>query len=198
VLGRKFWIVSLSLLLLIGISAPLWLRWIGGLLIHDDGPAKADIAIVLAGDQWGNRVLKAAELVRAGYVPAVLISGPPFYGEHECDAAIRMAVRHGYPAGYFIPAPNEGLSTREEARAILAELSRRGVHSFLLVTSDYHTARSGRIYRVEEARRGGGPSFRLVAAPDRFFTRDSWWRSREGLKTVFFEWSKTIATAAGM
>jgi uncharacterized SAM-binding protein YcdF (DUF218 family) len=198
VLRRKFWIVFFSLLLLLAISAPLWLRWIGGALIHDDGPAKADIAVVLAGDQWGNRVLKAAELVRAGYVPAVLVSGPPYFGEHECDAAIRFAVSHGYPREYFLPAPNEGLSTREEARALLADLRRRGVRSFLLVTSDYHTARSGRIYRVEEARAGGGPSFRTVAAPDKFFTRETWWHSREGLKIVFFEWSKTIATAAGM
>jgi uncharacterized SAM-binding protein YcdF (DUF218 family) len=195
---RKFWIVSFSLLLLIAISAPWWLRAIGGLLIHDDGPVKADIAVVLAGDQWGNRVLKGAELAREGYVPAVLVSGPPYYSEHECDAAIRLAVSHGYPREYFIPAPNDALSTREEARALLAELRRRGVHSFLLVTSDYHTARSGRIYRVEEARQGGGPSFRTVAVPDKFFSRDNWWHSREGFKTVFFEWSKTIATAAGM
>ena len=197
-LRRKFWVVLFSLLLLIAISSPLWLRARGGALIHDDGPAKADIAVVLAGDQWGNRLLKAAELVRAGYVPAVLVSGPPFYGEHECDAAIRMGVSRGYPRDYFIPAPNDALSTREEARAMLAELRRRGVHSFLLVTSDYHTARSSRIYRVEEAREDGGPPFRTVAAPDKYFHRDSWWRSRETLKIVFFEYSKTLATAVGM
>jgi len=198
VLRRKFWIAFFFLLFLVAISAPVWLRVLGSALIRDDGPAKADIAVVLAGDQWGNRIGKAAELVRAGYVPAVLISGPPFYGEHECDAAIRMAVRRGYPPEYFIPAPNDALSTREEARAMLAELRRRGVHSFLLVTSDYHTARSGRIYRAAEEREGGGPSFRLVAAPDKYFHRDAWWRSRESLKIVFFEWSKTIATAVGM
>ena len=197
-LRRKFWIVLFSLLLLIAISAPWWLRALGGLLIHDDGPGKADVAVVLAGDQWGNRIVKAAELVRAGYVPTALVSGPPFYGEHECDAAIRFAVGRGYPLEYFIGAPNDSLSTRDEARAILAELRRRGFRSFLLVTSDYHTARSGRIYRVEEDRQGGGPPFRVVAAPDKYFRRNSWWRSREGLKIVFFEWSKTLATAAGM
>jgi uncharacterized SAM-binding protein YcdF (DUF218 family) len=196
VLRRKFWILFLSLLLLIAISAPWWLRRLGDVLIHDDGPAKADIAIVLAGDQWGNRVLKGAELVREGYVPAVLVSGPPFYGEHECDAAIRFAVSRGYSRESLIGVPNDSLSTREEARAMLAELRRRGVHNFLLVTSDYHTARSGRIYRVEEGE--GGPAFRTVAVPDKFFRRDSWWRTREGLKIVFFEWSKTIATAVGM
>ncbi len=195
----KIWLVLLALLLVaVGGSSPWWLPRLGGFLIRDDGPAKADIAVVLAGDQWGNRILKGAEMVREGYVPNVLVSGPPFYGMHECDAAIEFAVQKGYPREYFIPAPNEALSTREEAHAILDVLRRRTVRSFLLVTSDYHTARSGRIYRAAEEEMGGGPEFRVVAAHDRYFRRDGWWRSREGLKTAFFEWSKTIATAMGM
>jgi hypothetical protein len=39
---------------------------------------------------------------------------------------------------------------------------------------------------------------RTVTAPDEYFHPDSWWRSREGQKTVFFEWSKTVATALGI
>jgi uncharacterized SAM-binding protein YcdF (DUF218 family) len=198
VLRRISWLFLFLLLLATAATASLWLPKIVAPLIRDDGPAKADVAVVLAGDQWGNRVLKGAELVRDGFVPAVVVSGPPFYAEHECDAAINFAVMRGYPREWFIPAPNDALSTREEARAMLDVLRRRAVRNFLLVTSDYHTARSARIYRAEEQRLGGGPAFRAVAAPDRFFRRDSWWRSREGLKTVFFEWSKTVATAFGM
>lgn len=197
-LRPRFWLILLALFLLIGLTAPVWLRALGGALIRDDGPAKADIAVVLAGDQWGNRILKAGQLVREGYVPAVLVSGPRFYGEHECDAAIAFAVSRGYPREWFIGEPNDALSTREEARAMLAALRRRTVHRFLLVTSDYHTARSGRIYRATEQQMGGGPEFRLVAAPDRYFRRDGWWHSREGLKIAFMEWSKTMATAVGM
>ena len=66
-----------------------------------------------------------------------------------------------------------------------------------MVTSDYHTARSARIYLATERALGGGPAMRVVAAPDRHFQIDSWWKSREGLKTVFMEWSKTVATAVG-
>jgi hypothetical protein len=36
-----------------------------------------------------------------------------------------------------------------------------------------------------------------VTAADEYFKADSWWRDREAQKTVFFEWSKTIATALG-
>jgi hypothetical protein len=39
---------------------------------------------------------------------------------------------------------------------------------------------------------------RTVAAPDEFFRAESWWRSRQAQKTVFMEWSKTVATAIGM
>ncbi len=179
------------------LSRSLWLPWFGEALIHNEGPAKAEIAVVLAGDDTGHRIQKAAELARAGYVPSILVSGPRYFDVHECDEAIAFAVRQGYPAEWFIPLPNQTHSTREEASAILSELRRRGIHSFLLVTSDYHTARAARIYRAATEAMGGGFEMRVVAAPDEFFRAGSWWRNREGQKTVFFEWSKTLATALG-
>ena len=170
----------------------------GYALIHNDNPAKADIAVVLAGDSYGHRILKAGELVRAGYVPAALVSGPASaYGLHECDLAIPFAVRQGYPAESFIAVPNRSLSTKDEAAVFLEELRRRNVKSFILVTSDYHTARARRIFLAAEHAAGGGPEFRTVAAPDEYFHANSWWQSREGQKVAFFEWSKTVATVFG-
>lgn len=187
----------LALALAAWFSHGLWLPWFGHALIRDDGPAKAEIAVVLAGDNSGRRVEKGAQLVRAGYVPAVLVSGPLYYDVHECDVAIAFAVHKGYPASWFIPLPNSSHSTREEVAAILQELGRRGIHSFLLVTSNYHTARAARIYRAAIQARGGGFEMRVVAAPDENFQEGSWWRNREAQKTVFFEWTKTLATALG-
>jgi uncharacterized SAM-binding protein YcdF (DUF218 family) len=181
------------------LSRSLWLPALGYALVHNDGPAKADMAVVLAGDALGHRIEKAAELVREGYVPAALISGPAgYYGLHESDFAIAYAVRRGFPAEWFIALPHSALSTGEEAPVVLAELRRRNVRSFLLVTSDFHTARARRIFLAAERAIGGGPAMRTVAAPDEFFRPDSWWRSRQGQKTVFFEWSKTVATALGI
>ena len=177
----------------------LWLPWLGYALVHDDGPGKADIAVVLAGDQAGHRIEKAAQLIHEGYVPAALISGPAgFYGLHESDYAIAYAVRQGFPAQWFIALPNSALSTREEAAVMLAELRRRNVRSFLLVTSNYHSARARHTFLAAERALGGGPAMRTVAAPDEFFRPDSWWRNREGQKTLFFEWSKTLASALGI
>jgi uncharacterized SAM-binding protein YcdF (DUF218 family) len=195
----KLLIAVALLLAALALTRTFWLTALGETLIHDDGPAKADLAVVLGGDYWGHRILTAANLVRAGFVPAVLVSGPPgFYGTHECDLAILYAVRQGYQAEWFIPAAHNELNTRDEARALLADLRRRNVHSFLLVTSNYHTARSRRIFLAAERALGGGPQFRMVAAPDQFFKADSWWRNREARKTFLMEWLKTISGPLGI
>lgn len=177
------------------ITQAWWLAGLGRLLVRDDGPVRADMAVVLAGDFSGNRILRAAELVKQGYVPSVLVSGPHVvYSLYECDLAIPFAVKHGYPADWFLREPNEALSTRAEAAAILPDLRRRGVHRFLLVTSDFHTARAARIYR------SAAPDLemRVVAAPDDYFRADGWWRNREGRKIFLVEWLKTGANVFGM
>ena len=183
--------------LLLAATHAWWLRAAGYALIFSQPPAKADIAVVLAGDYTGERIETAAQLVKQGYVPAILVSGPAgFYGHAECDLAIDYIVGRGYPRAWFIPFPNPSHSTAEEAVCVLAELRRRNIHSFLLVTSNYHTARARRIYLARE-RSGGGPPFRTIAAPGGYFRPDDWWRSREAEKIVFFEWCKTIAGATG-
>jgi uncharacterized SAM-binding protein YcdF (DUF218 family) len=195
----KFALAAAVLLAALGLTRTVWLTALGEALIHDDGPAKADIAVVLGGDYWGHRILTAANLVRASYVPAVLVSGPPgFYDTNECDAAILYAVRRGYPAAWFIRAPHNELNTRDEARVLLEDIGRRHVHKFLLVTSNFHTARSRRIFLAAERAMGGGPQMRVVAAPDEFFKPDSWWLNRESQKTFLFEWLKTITGPLGI
>jgi uncharacterized SAM-binding protein YcdF (DUF218 family) len=176
-----------------------WLVAIGRALIHDDGAARADIVVVLAGDPWGYRLTKGAELVRDGYAPRVLVSGPPgIYGVNEADAAIRFAIAKGYPAEWFIPLYHTGLSTREEAVAVLDALEQRHIRSFLLVTSNYHTARARRVFLASERRRGGGPDLRMVASSDRYFNAANWWRNREGQKIEFLEWTKTLVSVFGI
>lgn len=174
---------------------PVWLRALGNALVTDESPVKADVAVVLAGDNYGHRILKGAELVRQGYVPAALVSGPSgSYGLHECDLAIPFAVRKGYDAEMFVPVPHDALSTVEEADVLAKELRRRGVRRYLLVTSNFHTARAGRIFR------GRIPDIdvHVVAARDEWFDPDRWWTHREGWKRFVIEWQKTIAGLLGM
>jgi len=168
---------------------------LGSYLVKAEAPQKADIALVLAGDGDGNRILTAAQLTRRGYVSKVLVSGPSgMYGHYECDLAIPFAVKAGYPESYFLHFENDARSTKEEARDAIARLRQLGAHKILLVTSDYHTRRAGKIYRAAAP----DLQFIVVAAPDTSFTPDGWWHSRQGEKVAFNEWVKTLTEPFGI
>ncbi len=189
------WLVPVACVVLVWATRAAWLAAAGQYLIRTDPPFAADIVVVPGGDGYGHRILKAAEVVRQGLARQVLVSGPDgMYGLHESDLAIPFAVRHGNPQEWFVPLVHEGTSTREEAGIVAAELRRRGVRRCLLVTSDYHTRRAGRLFR----RAAPEIEFRVLAAPDEFFRASQWWRSREGQKVFVLEWTKTAAMWFGL
>lgn len=171
------------------------LTGLGSYLVDASPPEKADIAVVLAGDPFGHRILTAGDLVRNGYVPVVLVSGPGGeYDFHECDLAIPFAVKRGYPVSYFAHFENDARSTADEAAAIVPELRRRNVHKVLLVTSNFHTRRAGLLFR----RAAPELTIITIAAPDEYFRPDGWWRSREAQKTFLTEWEKTVSVWLGL
>jgi uncharacterized SAM-binding protein YcdF (DUF218 family) len=173
----------------------LWMRALGYLLVRSDQPVHADYAVVLAGDMYGHRIIEGAELVRQGLVRKALVSGPRVcYGIAESELAVNFAVKKGYPADYFVQFPHNATSTQEEAQLLVPELRRLGAHSFLLVTSDFHTRRAGRCFRDLAS----GMDMRVISTPDEFFRPDSWWSNREGRKTFYMEWSKTVASLLGV
>ena len=113
---------------------------------------------------------------------------------HESDLAIAFAIRHGYPASFFVALPNDSRSTGDEAVDVLAALNQRHAHSVDIVTSNYHTRRAGNIYRAKAS----ALEIHMVAAPDLYFTPEGWWKNRDGRKTFLLEWMKTVATWLGM
>jgi uncharacterized SAM-binding protein YcdF (DUF218 family) len=198
-LALRFGVVLVLLALAAYLTRTLWLGALGRALVEDDGPAKADAVLVLGGDVWGSRIDTAARLVRAGFAPIVLISGAPAaYDTNEADLAIPFIVRQGYPAEWFVALRNDAMSTTEESDLLLPELQRRGVHSLILVTSDFHTARAARTFRAAVRVAHCHIDVRVVPAPDRYFHAGSWWRVREGRKIALGEWEKTVAHALGM
>jgi len=167
----------------------------GSFLVKAEPPEKADIALVLASDSDGNRILTAAGLVRSNFVSKVAVSGPfGMYGHYECDLAIPFAVKAGYPESYFLHLEHDARSTKEEAAETIPRLRQLGAHKILLVTSDYHTRRAGKIFRAM------APDLRfiVVAAPDSHFTTSGWWHDRQGEKMAFIEWIKTITEPFGI
>jgi uncharacterized SAM-binding protein YcdF (DUF218 family) len=187
-------VVLIGLGLLAGSSV---LASLGNVLVEDDGPnVRADAIVVLGGDAKGDRIMKACQLAEAGAAPLILVSGPwEMYGVNEADLAIRYAVGHGCPEKLFQACRLRSSSTQDEAYAFARELRRRNLHSVIVVTSNYHTARSGRIFRRVL---GNGLNVQVVSAPDSLFNPDAWWRERESRKTWLLEMTKTITGMVGM
>jgi len=193
-LKSKILIVA-ALVAFAALTHSVWMGWMGAWLVHSDAPFHADVIVTLAGDPYGHRILKAAELVKSGFAPKVLVSGPGgFYDLHECDLAIPFVLRRGYPAEWFIPVPHNAHSTQQEGLALLPELTKLHAHRVIVVTTDYHTARARRVLSADWP----GIEIRMVAAPDEFFTAHGWWHNREGRKIFLLEWTKTLTSLAGM
>jgi uncharacterized SAM-binding protein YcdF (DUF218 family) len=193
---RGAWLLGCAALivLILFFSRSIWLRDLGRELVDTQPPQKSDMIVVLGGDWNGNRILKAAQLAKQGYAPKVLVSGAGYiYGNYEGDIAVPFAVRHGYDPNLFINLLHPVSSTREEADAVIGELRRRGVKRYILVTSDFHTARAGRIFRQI------GPDLDVrVVATSSSTNWDRWWEDRESRKTFFMEWTKTLTARLGM
>ena len=195
---RRLGFLALLLCLAAGVLAAthnIWLRWLGERLVYSEPPCKADMIVVLAGDFFGNRIMKAGELVNAGWAPKVLVSGAGLcYGFNEGDLAIQYVVHAGYPADRFVNLPSPARSTAEEAQYVVPELRRRGVHRFMLVTSDFHTRRSSEIFH----KAAPDIPFCVVASRDNDFSPEGWWHTREGRKIALTEWLKTVAHFLGI
>ena len=186
----------LAILLLLALNYRAVLHSIGDYLVEEQSPVKSDVAIVLAGDARGRRIRRAGELIRQGFAPVALVSGPmEVYGVNEAVLAIQFAQNRGFPPEYFQAVRIRAHSTLEEARAFAPELRSRNVRSVLLVTSNFHTRRAAQIFRRVV---GGDIRFTAVAATDEYFGADTWWHNREGQKTVFYELSKTLAGWVGL
>ena len=186
--GLRVWLLALALAGAVYAGRGVWLLWMGEFLIRAEPPRAADVAVVLAGDGYGHRIMRGVELVRQGYVKQVLVDGPlGNYDYDEAALAIQFAVRRGAPKEILVPVPMPVRSTVAEARVIAPELERRGVKTALIVTSNYHTRRARAVFK-----RFGSPNIRyvIVAAPDEDFRPEDWWLSRDAQKVVFMEYVK--------
>ena len=174
------------------------LAGLGWALVENEPPRQADCILVLGGDQFGERILTAAQLAKSGYAPYILVDTmpDPLTDNQADNTTIRVAVRRGYPANLFrsVLLPDGVDSTYTEARYLGAKILKpAGIHRILLVTSNFHTRRAGRFMRRVNPWLG----VTVVAAPDRFFTPGGWWMNRNGRKTFLLEWTKTITEMWG-
>lgn len=190
-IGRwRKWLVAMALVAALYASRGVWLRAMGEFLVRGEAPQAADVAVVLAGDGYGHRLMRAVDLARQGHVRQVLVDGPlGVYDSNEAELAIQFALRRGVPSELLAPVLMRARSTVAEAKAIDAELRKRNLSKALVVTSNFHTRRARAVFD-----RFGSPGIQyvVVAAPDEDFTPEDWWRSRDARKVVFLEYVKLL------
>ena len=157
---------------------------LGRYLVLEDGAERCDCMFVLAGDQLGSRILKSAELYRAGMV----------FGKTEDALAIAFARENGAADVPFIGLPNDGTSTISEGRLVYPVLREAGCGSVLVVTSNFHTRRAGNILR----RVWPGMRVRMVSAKTADYDPETWWTERVYQKVFLLEWTKTVTDWFGV
>ena len=180
---------------------------LGTFFWRNDTLAHADVIHVLAGSRM-ERPLEAAMLYREGYSPLLLFTQeapdpaesyllkegvPPVSG---AEYARRQLLRFGIPASAILVPPDAHDNTAQEATTLRRLAVQRGWRTIILVTSGYHTRRSG--YAFARALRG--TNITLIVRASRFDVSQParWWRSRSDVHWILSEGPKMAAYLLGL
>ena len=180
----------LILIIVAWVAHVRWLSFLGHALIQQDQPFAADAIVLLAGDSKGERISKAVELANAKLAPRILVSSAGhLFDSSEGELSVSFALKRGAAPGLFEVIQHGADSTTEEAEIMIAECRRRGVKKLLVVTSDYHTNRAGKIHKIVAPEM----EIRTVGSLTKTFNPDSWWTNRASRKVWLMESLKTFA-----
>lgn len=172
------------------------LRALGAFLIEDDAPAHADAIYVLGGAPF-DRGTYAAELLEHEVAPMAYATGSNHSSilkaegrlVTEAELSCRAAVRAGASSARILPFPY-GTSTFEEAQGVLHHAQRIAADTIIVLTTDFHTRRVGKVFRKRFA--GSGIHVLVASAPSSEYVSDRWWESEQGLLMVNNEYVKTL------
>jgi uncharacterized SAM-binding protein YcdF (DUF218 family) len=193
----------IGVLTVIGLAAAaLALPLLPRILQVEDTIGKADYILPLAGD-W-HRLIKTAELYKAGYAPKVVLSNSRIRPPKRIDRLkTEMGIQHLEPREFrkrlmiHLGVPQEALtsfgdghiSTAEEAEAFRKFVNDGGARSqagkslrVILVTSPYHTRRAKMTF--EQAM--PDTAFLLTSPPEDKLNAQ-WWRDQRSAQIAVSE-----------
>ncbi|MGH9345101.1 MAG: YdcF family protein, partial [Terriglobia bacterium] len=197
---KSRWLVKAAVAGLVVVCAiALLFRFGGEMLVRTDPlPQHAQVAVALNGSIAGvlARTSEAVRLLQRGIVDGVIVSIPPagYWGESIPADANRYFTKHfgRDVAARILYCISDADSTIEEARAVEQCLNARRWRSVIIVTSNYHSRRAGRIWRRALAK--ADPPFALYVdgVADGAFQPRGWWRKRTYAKTWLLEACKLV------
>lgn len=189
---RRGVLIGLAILSVILAHRPLLVGF--ARLFRVDNPAQADAIVLLMGG-WQCRPLRAAELYRDGLAPTILLCATePIPYPDLCDSALnrKVLIHAGVPEDRVHVLPRIVTSTRDEALQVRDYLREHPARRIIVVTTAFHTARAGWIFR--KILRGTGIDVRTAAADDPRFNESNWYTNRgllyylqEAPKRIFYE-----------
>ena len=179
----------------------------GRYLQHEDPVRHADAIFVLAGGRL-ERTLEAVDLYQAGYAPLIVLSpGRPEAADPAARArgirlpneneTLRDALTNtGIPRDAILIGAGAVDNTAAEGSMLRALVTSRGWRTVIVVTSKYHTRRSG--YAMRRAL--DGTPVEIVMRASRYDPSDParWWRHRQDIRWLVDEWPKLIAYRLGL
>lgn len=166
------------------------LRAIGHWLIVADEPVPSDVVVALGG-QSGYRVMKAADLMEAGYARKVALTGPdPAFPDLEEPSYVRwlsLLERVGIPrdsVALLVPSA----STFSDAERIREYVDAHATKRILVVTDPYHTRRARWILR--RVLGTSGVEIRMIPSDVPHTDPDRWWQDENQFLWVYTEYLK--------
>src|SRR4051812_13452260 len=178
-----------TVLIVVLIALALVLFFTSGHFLIINRPQHADAIVVLAGET-DRRPALGLQLLQQGYAPRMILDVPAnakIYDETMLQIA-QQYVRELPQAQSVIICPIYGLSTKAESQDVSQCLKTLGVHSMLVVTSDYHTRRALSAFHHELP----GMQISVAAATDPQQFGGSWWKHRQWAKLNFDEWLRLV------
>ncbi|PYV48902.1 MAG: hypothetical protein DMG94_02300 [Acidobacteria bacterium] len=180
---------KLRTVLIVLIALALFLFSTSGHFLIVNRPQHADAIVVLAGES-DRRPALGLQLLQQGYAPRMVLDVPAnakIYDETMLQIS-QQYVRELPQAQSVIICPIYGLSTKAESQDVSQCLRTLGIHSILVVTSDYHTRRALSTFRHELP----GMQISVAAATDPQQFGGAWWQHRQWAKLNFDEWLRLV------
>jgi len=157
-------------------------------LVINEPPQKADVIIVLSGDK-GGRLQRGIELYRQAYAPYLLFTSSATGLEKS------QAMAEGVPEQAFI-LDRQAQNTYQNAVYSKALMQQYGLHSAIVVSSDYHMRRASLIFA--HVFKGTGTVLTYVSVKDPDFHPMRWWTSRQTILHMCWEYGGIVVFYLGL
>ena len=199
---------TLLLLAILAAAGAGWFVYFGGrYLQHEDPLQRSDVIFVLAGTRV-ERLLEGYHLYMEGYAPLILLSpgrvepgesvlkarGIHFPSEPELSRDVLRQL--GVPPTAILIPERSVDNTAQEAGLFRALIQSHGWKRVIVVTSKFHTRRTGFAFRRGLA----GTGATVVMRASRFDPSDParWWHTRPDIRFALSEWQKLIVYRLGL